>query len=209
MSEAAKTSAEAISSLLTGLASALTDAQEAMADLPPTDAFGRPMPVYQIPELNFSFEIETVETKSANPNATALARYSLQPSTTGPKGSITSTISGRIVAIPPNGGLPETQIIVTQGDRTLNVQLVNSAGELLQNTLVELEFDADASNALHGVTLTPARRLSLLGSQQVTTDTSGKAETTVKRSNLQAGQSAVVLVRAAGAETRVTISREA
>lgn len=208
MSDAAKTSAEAISSLLTGLASALTDAQEAMADLPPTDAFGRPMPVYQIPELNFSFEIETVETTTQASDNSILSRFLLRPSTSAPKGSITSTISGKIVAIPPNGGLPETRILVTQTTRTLDVQLINSAGELLQNTVVEMEFDADASNALHGVTLTPARRLSLLGSQQLTTDANGMAQTTVKRSNLQVGQSAVVLVRAAGAETRTTISRE-
>lgn len=208
MSIAAKTSAEAISSLLTGLASALTDAQEAMADLPPTDAFGRPMPVYQIPELNFSFEIETVETSTRGTNNAILSRYSLLPSTSGPKGSITSTISGRIVAIPPNGGLPETQIIVTQSTGMLDVQLINSAGELLQNTAVQLEFDAEASDALHGVTLTPARRLSLLGSLQVTTDANGVAQAPIKRSALQAGQSAVVLVRAAGAETRITVSRE-
>lgn len=209
MSEAAKTSAQAISSLLTGLASALTDAQESMADMPPTDAFGRPMPVYQIPELNFSFEIETVQTRAASGSATVLPRYEMRPLTSGPKGSITSTISGRIVAIPPNGGLPETQLIVTQTPATLDVQLVNSAGELIQNATVELEFDAEASDVLHGVTLPPDRRLSLLGRQQVVTNEEGRAQAEITRDALDPGESAVVLVRAAGAELRTTVSREA
>lgn len=203
MSDAAKISAEAISALLTGLSSALTNAQLNMAEVPPTDAFGRSMPMYQIPELDFTFEIETVDASDATSS-----KYELRPAQQGLNSAISSTISGKIVAVPPNGGLPETRILVTQSSSTLDVQLVNTAGELLTNTLVEMEFDADASAALHNTTLTPARRLSLLENQQVTTDGDGMAKTKIKRSNLAVNQSAIVLVRAAGAETRVTITRE-
>jgi hypothetical protein len=74
---------------------------------------------------------------------------------------------------------------------------------------VELEFDAEASSALHGTTLTPARRLSLLDAQQTQTDQTGTAIVGIGHSALQTGESAVVLVRAAGAETRISLKKEA
>lgn len=61
MSDTANISADAIAALLSGLASALTEAQQTMAEMPPADSFGRPLPSYRIPELDFTFEIETVE----------------------------------------------------------------------------------------------------------------------------------------------------
>lgn len=205
MSDAAKTSAEAIASLLTGLAGAVTDAQAEMAEMPPTDAFGRPLPVYQIPHLDFSFEIEI---ERATEGDDGRSFWSLLPAAKPPKDKISSTISGRIVAVPPNGGLPETRILVTQSPKALTVQLVNAAGEILPDALVELEFDAASSEALHKTDLTPAKRLRLLGSQQVSTNAEGVATAPVRRSVLPQGKSAVVLIRAGGAETRVSVKRE-
>jgi hypothetical protein len=206
MSDTANISADAIAALLGGLASALTDAQQTMAELPPTDAFGRSLPSYRIPELDFSFEIETVEASSSSPGA----KWLLQPSkASSALNTISSTISGKIVAVPPNGGLPQTLIAAIQRGGSLEVSLSNSAGEILTQTPVEFEFDAEASSALHGTTLTSARRLALFDAQQTQTDQSGVATVGIGRSALKAGESAVVLVRAAGAETRISLKKEA
>jgi hypothetical protein len=206
MSDPANISAEAIAALLSGLANALTDAQQTMAEMPPADSFGRPLPSYRIPELDFTFEIETVEASDSNSGK----RWKLQPSgTSSSRNTISSTISGKIVAVPPNGGLPQTLIAAIQRGDSLEVRLSNNAGEILTQTPVELEFDADASSALHGTTLTPARRLSLLDAQQTQTDQTGMAIVGIGRGALQIGESAVVLVRAAGAETRISLKKEA
>lgn len=207
MTDAASTNAQAIASLLTGLAKALTDAQEELSEAPPTDAFGRALPSYQIPHLDFTFEIETTRKEQGD---SPFARFAIVPTgkTSASNSTVSSSISGRVVAVPPHGGLPETRIVVTQTKTTLDVQLLNTAGELLPNTLVELEFDPDASLALHNSTLTPAKRRGLFEAQQVATDDTGSVSAKVKRSQLATGQKAVVLLRAAGSETRVTIERE-
>lgn len=207
MTDAASTNAQAIASLLTGLAKAMTDAQEELSEAPPTDAFGRSLPSYQIPHLDFNFEIETTRKDQSD---SPFARFAIIPTgkASAQHNTVSSSISGRIVAIPPHGGLPETRIVVTQTKTTLDVQLLNTAGELLPNTLVELEFDPDSSLALHNTTLTPAKRRGLFEAQQVATDDTGSVSAKIKRSQLATGQKAVVLLRAAGSETRVTIERE-
>lgn len=203
MSDAARISAQAISALLDGLASALTDAQQSMADMPPYDAFGRPLPSYRIPELDFTFEIETIETNSPANNK----RWLLQPSNASSgQNTISSTISGKIVAIPPNGGLPQAYIYATQQGDNLVVHLSNSAGEILPETPIELEFDANASEALYGTKLEPAQRLALLAKQQTQTDETGIAMVGITRSALPSKQGAVVLIRAAGVESRISLT---
>lgn len=205
MPDAAQVSAEAISALLTGLAGALTDAQELMSDLPPTDAFGRPLPTYQIPHLDFKFEIETVQKSSSTGG---FLGFQIRPTSATPSSTVSSTISGRLVAVPPNGGLPQTQILITQTETGLQIQLVNTAGEVLANAPVELEFDAAASLALYETTLEPSDRLALLESQQVVTNIDGLASAPVERASIPAGKSAVILVRAGGSVTRIAVSHE-
>ncbi|WP_417518898.1 hypothetical protein [Marinobacter sp.] len=207
MSDPANISADAIAALLGGLASALTEAQQTMAELPPADSFGRPLPSYRIPELDFTFEIETVE---ANNSSSSGKRWLLQPSgTSSSRNTISSTISGKIVAVPPNGGLPQTLIAAIQRGNSVEVRLSNSAGEILTQTPVELEYDAEASSAMHGTTLTSARRLALLAEQQTQTDQTGIAIIGIGSSALKTGESAIILVRAAGAETRISLKKEA
>ena len=203
---AARTSAEAIAQLLGGLAEAVADAQEAMAEIPAADAFGRPLPVYQIPSLDFTFEIEAFETP-ARPGVLPLLR--IAPLTAGrPGGSIQSKISGRIVAVPPNGGLPEARILLAFSDSVLRLQLSNALGERLAGETLELEFDAAASQALHGTSLSAEARLRLLGEQRLTTDADGATRTAVDTSVLSGGRTAVILVRGAGNEARIAVSDE-
>jgi hypothetical protein len=204
MSDTANVSAHAISGLLTGLAGAMTDAQQLMSETPPSDVFGRPLPTYQIPHLDFTFEIETVSKRKGDGS---LAGVELRPTAkTGSTESITSTISGRMVSVPPNGGLPRTTVQVTQAATSLNIQLLNTAGEVLPGAVVELEFDAEASAALYDTTLPGSARLQLLSSQQVTTDVDGAAVAGIDRTRIPDGKQAVILVRGGGAETRVAVA---
>jgi len=202
MSDAARISAEAITALLGGLGRALADAQEELAQVPPVDAFGRPLPSYRIPELDFSFEIETA------PSATNPRDWMIRPvrATGGVSQTITSSISGKIVAIPPHGGLPETRIDAVQRGDTLDLRISNAASELLVAAPVELEVDSDATTALHGAAPDAALRLELLNTQRVTTDEAGTVAVTLQRGGLAAGQSVVVLIRAEGAEQRISIT---
>ena len=201
---AARASAEAISALLSGLANAVTDAQETMAELSAFDAYGRPMPVYQIPSLEFTFEIEALM-DPATSSAPAMIRFAPVASN-APRGSVQSRISGRLVAVPPNSGLPEARILVSFGNGSLTLQLINSLDERLVGETLEIEFDAAASEALHGTALSPADRLRLLGQQRVTTDASGTARASVDTRVLPTGKSAVLLVRGAGSEARIAVS---
>jgi len=204
MTDAARISAEAISALLGGLAEALTDAQQTMAEQPPTDAFGRPLPNYRIPELNFSFEIETV-----NAGGSGRPWLHLRPTGAATRtGSVSSTISGRIVAVPPNAGLPETRITAVQREGKLDVRLTNNAGEILAGTPLEIEVDSEATNALHGTILAPSARLRLLATQRTLTDGNGAASVKIGQGVLGPDQSAVVLLRAGGAESRISLMRE-
>lgn len=201
MSDAARVSANAIAALLGGLADALTDAQRAMADLPPVDAFGRPLPSYRIPELDFRFEIEMVQGDTA--------WWDMRPAGAGaPSGTVSSTITGKIVAVPPNGGLPETRIEAIQRGDSLDIRVTDAAGGILAGEAVELEVDPEASRAVFDATIPPAARLSLLKSQRLRTDTDGVAKVALVRGGLPRGAGAVILVRAAGSEVRVGIGRE-
>lgn len=206
MSDAAQVSADAISSLLTGLARALGDAQELMAEVPTQDSFGRPLPSYQIPHLDFNFEIETVRESTSG----TTFGFALRPAARGSQEeSVTSTVSGRLVAVPANAGLPRTTIVVTQAESTLEIRLGNTAGEVLVDTPVELAYDPSASLALYGTELTASQRLNLLGAQVATTDEAGVASAPITRSVLTASAKAVILIRAAGSETRITVGQEA
>ncbi len=200
VTDAARVSADAISALLGGLADALTDAQQAMADLPPADAFGRPLPGYRIPELDFTFEIEMVQG--------AAAFWDMRPAASGtPRGTISSTIAGKIVAVPPNAGLPETRIEAVQDGDALAIRVTDAAGAILAGATVELEIDPEASAAIYAKTPTGAARLSLLGAQRVRTGPDGTASVALSRTAIGDAAGAVVLVRSAGGEVRVGIGK--
>lgn len=205
MPDAANVSAEAIASLLTGLAGALSDAQVQMSEQPPVDAYGRSMPVYQIPHLDFEFEIETVRQSS---DTAEVGRLMLRPaSNTSARDKISSTIRGRLVAVPASG-VPQVQISIDQTDDGLHIVLSNSAGETLANTPVEFELDAAASEALYDTTLNAADRLTLLDRQVVVTNAKGQASATVQRSSIPSGKSVVIVVRSGRTAVRTTVARD-
>lgn len=151
---------DSIEDTLLALATGLREAQEALNESPPLDAYGRPLPSYQIPWLDFEINtrIETVRQSDGR----TIFRVALSKPAGGSSSSSTqsldSKLSGRFVAVPPGDGMPVARLLVTaqqaEGDgRTLRIgiQLGNSAGELLADRRVEVNIDPGASHALSAV----------------------------------------------------------
>ena len=61
--------AESIEELLVALASGVREAQEALNEAEPIDSFGRPMPAYHIPYLDFELgvDVETTHQTGGRP----------------------------------------------------------------------------------------------------------------------------------------------
>lgn len=96
---------------------------------------------------------------------------------------LASTISGRFVANMPNEGLPQIVLMVkvsppananTNYRFDIEVTLSNIVGEFLINTLIEFNFDADASQAINGSTAVYSPP-SFVNVSELKTDAQGKA----------------------------------
>lgn len=186
----------ALQDILMGIADSLNEAQEALRSAPPYDALGRPNTLYQLPYLDFSlkvtseFESEQSADPEADPRKAIRFRSVKEVATTKNTSSrteILSTISGRFVASVPNEGLPQTIIdvrainpVVTKDgyyQYDLEVQLSNAAGEKLIDSVVEFNFDEDASAALNA---SQTLSLPLFSTSEVKTDATGIARSSVK-----------------------------
>ena len=142
---------ESLEALLVSIADGVRDAQDALSGTPPLDSFGRPMPTYHLPYLDFKIEVE-METISKDGRPSFLR---MKPRGTG--GTVTrevsSTISGRLVAIPPGDGLP-TPILTIASIRKparqheIIITAMNSAGEILAGLGIELNINLQASARL-------------------------------------------------------------
>jgi len=148
--------AESIEEMLVALANGIREAQEALNEIAPVDAFGRVLPTYHIPYLDFEIGVE-ITTQRQSSGRPILHIVKLPPATSSENSTTRSSISGRLIALPPGEGLPlpEIRIEVAPADspRThlLEVRLSNSAGELLGGRRVELNVDVQASRELSRV----------------------------------------------------------
>lgn len=144
--------ADTLESMLVGIAESLREAQEELNSIPPLDGFGRPMPQYRIPHLDFEFGFQL----STETTSSGAIRLLLAPvESTEASREVTSRISGRFVAVPPGEGLPVPQLSATitedNNKRILTLTATTSAGEVLTGADIELNLDRDAS-----VSLSPA-----------------------------------------------------
>ncbi|MCX7649851.1 MAG: hypothetical protein N2050_04795 [Flavobacteriales bacterium] len=166
--------------ILLSIADGLIEAREKLQEMAPYDSYGRPNTLYHLPYLDFSLELIT-EVRSA-PRAVAsslntsqapkkfgaqavLPRRSVSnllnfaPATqvsgaqTTSSNKITSSISGRFVAIMPNEGLP--QMFLTVNSERINnknyrliANLRLSTGEPVNGQLVEINYDKETSMLL-------------------------------------------------------------
>jgi hypothetical protein len=142
-----------VEEMLVSLANGLREAQDALNALPPFDAFGRPMPGYFIPHIDFTFEVEmTVDSNSAGVPI-LMVRPGLFPAQqTNSVSRRSSIIAGRLVAVPPGEGLPVPDLslragLPTQGAVPLLVRLMGSDGRPMPGVAVEINIDTVASQA--------------------------------------------------------------
>lgn len=190
MASDAKLVADSLEEMLVSIAEGVREAQEALDGLAPFDSFGRPVPGYFIPHLDFELlvDIETETNSQGRPIFKVSAARNIfggggGSSTSNTKSHTTSRIAGRLVAIPPGEGLPVPQLVLTAektgaGETTLTIRASNTAGELLAGQRIELNIDEEASKALSrgaSPTLPEAR----LREAVLVTDEQGQAATTL------------------------------
>ncbi|KRT55858.1 hypothetical protein [endosymbiont of Ridgeia piscesae] len=183
MSTPSRFIAESLEELLVSIADGVREAQDALNSAPPLDRFGRPLPSYHLPYLDFQLQA-AMETVSSNSGAVRLRIIPLNGSNTATQ-EISSTLSGRLVAVPPGEGLP-TPILSLSSTRenarrhTIRVTASNSAGEILVGQTIELNLNMEASKQLsliQGITLTSQRAGTRLADALLVTDETGSAET--------------------------------
>lgn len=203
----AKNTTFALQDILLGIAESLNEAQQALRDAPPYDALGRPNTMYQLPYLDFNlkvtseFESEQAQTAEEQPRKAIRFRSAKEVATTknntSARTEILSTISGRFVAAVPNEGLPQTIIQVKNGaasvtqdgyyQQELEVQLSNAAGERLVDSIIEFNYDAEASAALNQGTIIDEPAV-IFAKSEVKTDSNGLAKTSISMLNMQIDQ---------------------
>ncbi|HEX6374519.1 MAG TPA: hypothetical protein VFZ91_02250 [Allosphingosinicella sp.] len=180
--------AESIEELLVALAVGIREAQEALSETMPFDRFGRPLPSYHIPYLDFQIAVDVETERQGGGGRPVLRIRQAAPAATSSQTSRTSsTLSGRLVAVPPGEGLPLPAMQLTSeatGARTrrIVIQLSNSVGELLPGQKVELNIDPAASDQLSRANAAkkPAPQPGTQLSEAVlVTDDKGEAATTL------------------------------
>ena len=217
MASDAKLVADSLEEMLVSIAEGVREAQEALDGLAPFDSFGRPVPGYFIPHLDFELlvDIETETNSQGRPIFKVMAARGLfggggGSSTSNTKAHTTSRIAGRLVAIPPGEGLPVPQLVLTAektdvGETALTIRASNTAGELLAGQRIELNIDEEASKALSrgaSPTLPEAR----LTEAVLVTDEQGRAATTLVVSDGGAsGRQLLVVAQLGIATARVMI----
>lgn len=185
-----------IEAMLVGIAEGIRDAQEALNAIPATDSFGRALPTYHLPYLDFTIAVtvNTEQTINGRPFIRLLPTKSDSQSS-----DLSSTVSGRFIASPPGEGLPTAQLSIasqpSSAGYTLRLTAFNSAGEILAGQRIELNIDTTASAALSGSPAPTGR----LKDAIVITDESGAAQTEISFDAAAKPQSTLVVTALLGA----------
>lgn len=175
----------ALHEILLSISDSLNKAQAQLQSAPAYDEYGRPNTIYHVPYLDFNLEVisefsspagSSVLARAASaalsPEANASSSTTqLAQSSAGnylkfvpfaatdysklSKNKITSTLSGRFVAVLPNDGLQQTFIsVLTKQVETKTVDAVafqvfvklqNAAGDAIDGQRVEINFDKQNS----------------------------------------------------------------
>lgn len=213
MSRGGQIAADAVRDMLVGLADALRTAQDTLSEAGRISEGGMG---YEIPYLDFTFEVEfSEETTNRSNNAATLLKLFPRTSSSGGlnrETDISSRISGRLVSTPTHGGRPAALLEMALGHsddgQFIDILLSNTAGERLSEAYIELQVDADMTERLIGFRPTPAQRLALLSSQMVLTDDQGYAQLSLHTVPLS-GKQVVVKAEAQGAVTRLIVGGSA
>jgi hypothetical protein len=213
MSDDGRFVAQSMEEMLVALARGVREAQEALSETLPFDAFGRPLPSYHIPYLDFEIAVQIQTQRQSQGKGLPVMRFlqlpQAQSSSSSSSSDLRSTISGRLVAVPPGEGLPipalrlEAEALAGQR-RSVRVQLSNSAGELLAGQRVELNIDTALSDQLTRVRASGAtapRAGTRLAQAVLVTDERGQAATEISLDPTEHAKAVIVLVAQAGAAT--------
>ena len=223
----------ALHEILLSIADSVNEAQMQLKNMPPYDAFGRPNAIYQLPYLDFTLEvISEVETATENPASGSSPkvidtkvskkigvaslqklRFSMptnntQKSTTA-SNKITSTISGRFVAVLPNEGLPQIIISATAIKKSnlvydIVVHLTFATGERVAGKNVEINFDEQGSLELNNnIPLKAAPKFN--SSKEGVTDNMGDFKTNVTIDNEDRIKTIVFIANSASIFTSVAL----
>ncbi len=208
MSAESRFVSESLEALLVSIAEGVREAQDELNSSPSVDTFGRPATTYHLPYLDFKLKtkMETVSTNNAGGKLFLRMRKGPQGSSTR---DITSTLSGRLVAIPPGEGLPTVLLTITSKRQSARSHLitlgaVNSAGEILVGQTIELNINLDASqqlSALEGIDITTLRPATKLRDVILTTNEIGIAETVLTIDPRVPAKAILVLTGELGTET--------
>lgn len=194
--------------ILLGISDSLNEAQNHLRNVKPYDEFGRPNTLYTLPYLDFNLQVEAEfekETSSTSQKDTsypvsspyersykkgyeksiAFKPVAITNTDTKETNKITSTISGRFVAIVPNEGLP--QLIINATPKPTNnihefdieVEVFNAAGEKISDALVECNYNQQKT-ALLNPNVTLNHTTTFLNTSEIRTDVNGKAVAKVK-----------------------------
>ncbi|MFW5844887.1 MAG: hypothetical protein ACOCXJ_01535 [Planctomycetota bacterium] len=171
---------DSIEAMLVAIADGVREAQLALSEAPPVDAFGRPLPRYQLPQVDFNIQVQMKSVRSSG--GRGIIRF-VKPMATDSQ-ALTSTIAGRLSAVPPGEGLPLPRLFASS--RKLSARkhqlafvAVNSAGERLPHQTIELNLNLPASQNLSrsaGIELESAGA-SRLAEALLETDAEGGAST--------------------------------
>lgn len=206
MSDNTQFVAESLAELLVAIADGVREAQDALSNLPSFDAYGRPLPSYHLPYLDFHLQVDMETTQNNAGNR--LLKILPASKQTNSRQDISSTLSGRFVAVPPGEGLPIPLLHIathaeTQRRHQINVQLTNSAGEVIAGAAVELNISLDASkklSAVAGVNLSNLTGTQLQDAVLVT-DADGRASTYITLATSLAAQAIVVITADIGQQS--------
>lgn len=173
----------ALHEILLSIADSLNEAQNQLRSMPPYDEYGRPNTLYQLPYLDFNLEVisqfESQQTSmeqasvllpGAEPipgipvsnrpverstfKAIRFTPFRSTETTSKNLGSITSTISGRFVAVMPNEGLAQvflsctTEYLALEGNDVhyrITVKALQPDNQPVNGQRIEVNFDAATS----------------------------------------------------------------
>jgi len=194
-----------IEDLLVSLADGVSEAQQILRSNQGVDEFGQLRESYHFPYVDFEFDILMETVNSTSPGRTFLqVRQRKSGSETS---SIKSSISGRLVAVPPGQGVPRPVVDLTSKNDsprrwTIDLRASNDAGELLIGYDVELNVNVEASLQLSAANGAPFSKFPsgvALSQALLTTDQAGFTTTQLNTaSSLPAGSFVVVTAELLG-----------
>lgn len=196
----------ALHEIILSIADSLNEAQQQLRSVPPYDEYGRPNTLYQLPYLDFNLEVisqfESTQTSGgslviptpgapdgrlstlpvlASPTAIRFTPFRSSETTTKNQEIITSTISGRFVAVMPNEGLSQiflncsaeqTDTDPDYVEYRLVIKAVNATNDPVAGQRIEINFDELTSLGLNSDE--PVTAPTFTGSKDGYTDSEGK-----------------------------------